>query len=436
MPHASAAGGHVISLDDRATRGNKACLVSVKTPELTENQAQDMLTELKELATTLGLEIITDRLVKIRRPHQRYLVGAGNAEAIRMDCVESGADVIIFDNELSPSQQRNWERFTELRVMDRREVILDIFAARASTREAVLQVELAKAEYMLPRLKRAWTHLSRQKGGVGLRGGDGEKQIEVDERLVRQRISKLQTELKSVRKRRGEQRKKRREIPIPNAAIVGYTNAGKSSLLNRLTAAGVKSEDKLFATLDPTTRRVLLDNKQVVLFTDTVGFVRKLPHDLIEAFKATLEEAVMATMLIHVVDITTEHIDDHMLTTRDVLKEIGADDKFTVTAFNKIDLVDRPYLIPRIRKQHPGCVFISSKTGAGIDGLLDVVKGYLEQDLCELALRIPSTHYNVVAMVHRTGKILSQEYVDDSILMTVRVPKATVDELLPFVAEK
>ena len=423
----------MISPEVTSSQSAKAVLVTVKTPEHDNSLVQDLRNELGELTRTLGAEVIDSILVRLKKPSPRYFIGAGNASDILRVCREKNANLLVFNNDLSPSQQRNLEVLGKIRVIDRHEVILDIFAARASTREAVLQIELAKTEYMLPRLKRAWTHLSRQQGGVGIRGGEGEKQIEVDERLVRRRISKLKNELAGVRKRRAEQRKKRQRKPVPNAAIVGYTNAGKSSLLNRLTNANSFVENKLFATLDPTTRRVSLDNNQVLLLTDTVGFVRHLPHDLVQAFKATLEEAVLADFLIQVIDITSPYWSHHIATTHKVLSEIGAGDKYTIKAFNKIDMIKEPYIISRIRRKYPDGVFISTKTGAGINKLSALVTETLNFGLKKMKLRIPVSKYDLVALLHRTCDVKSQYLDNESICLTVSVPDKFKRELEEFV---
>lgn len=422
-------------LDDFETRDDpeRAVLVAIKTPNKTTEETAELLAELAELSTTLGVEIVDQMTVSYRKPHSQFLVGSGSAQQVVDNCTAHNANLIIFDDELSPSQQRNWEKLARIRVIDRQEVILDIFAARARTREAVLQIELARTEYMLPRLKRAWTHLSRQQGGVGVRGGEGEKQLEVDARLVRRRISRLRRELEVVRKQRAEQRKKRRQVPVPTAAIVGYTNAGKSSLLNRLTNANTLVEDKLFATLDPTTRRIALPNNQTLLLTDTVGFIRNLPHGLVESFKATLEEAVLADFLIHVVDASSPYIDDHLRTTSEVLSEIGAADKFTIVVLNKTDLVTDPFVRSRLQRVYCGAFFVSVRSGDGIDKLVDELASMVERDMSNMTLRIPQSHYDVVASIHRTSNVLSETYEDDGdIVLSVSVPRNCCHEFAAY----
>ena len=325
-------------------RPTRALLVGAYVDPAGRDEAASLLDELAELVTTLGVPIGDRMLVSHREMHPRFLVGSGKAEEISQRAKDQELDLIVFDNELSPSQQRNWEALTEFPVIDRQEVILDIFARRARTREARLQIELARAEYSLPRLTRAWGHLARQGGGIGGRG-EGESQLEQDKRRLRNQIDRLRRELQQVRAARATQRKDRQRTPVPNAAIVGYTNAGKSSLLRKLTGAEVLIEDKLFATLDTTTRRIDLPNKQPLLLTDTVGFVRRLPHRLVEAFNATLEESVLADFLIHVLDASQPAVLEFYRTTVRVLEELGSHDKQTLIVFNKIDKVEDPAVL-------------------------------------------------------------------------------------------
>src|SRR5262245_28364722 len=299
-------------------------------------------------------------------------MGKGKADEFAEHCKENEVDTVIFDDELSPAQSRNLERVFECKVLDRTALILDIFAQRARTREGKLQVELAQLQHLLPRLTRFWGHLSRQKGGIGMRGGEGESQLESDRRRVQERIDKIEEELETVRRQRTTQRQGRQRSHWPLASIVGYTNAGKSTLLNKLTDARVLAENRLFATLDPTTRRLRLPTNQNVLLSDTVGFIRKLPHGLVEAFKATLEEVTRADLLLHVVDLSHPGVDDHIAAVNSVLQEIGAAGKPTLMIFNKIDKVlgNGDGVAEKFRAQYPLAVFISAEKGAGIDELL------------------------------------------------------------------
>ena len=390
------------------------------------SEASSLLEELAELVNTLGIPIVGRHLVHHREPHARYLMGSGKAEEIASIAKDSRADVLIFDNELTPSQQRNWEKLTGLLVIDRQEVILDIFAKRAQTREARLQVDLARMEYSLPRLVRAWSHLGKQGGGIGSKG-EGESQLEQDKRKIRGQIDRLKSELEAVKRRRATQRKDRKRAPVPNAAIVGYTNAGKSSLLRALTGAQVLVEDKLFATLDTTTRKIALPNNQPLLLTDTVGFVRKLPHGLVEAFNATLEEAVMSDFLIHVLDVSQPEVMEFHETTRSVLHELGADSRRTLIVFNKIDNVANGSILAEMRSRFPEAVFISVKSGEGLEELVSRISEFVADDLLTLELRIPQSRADLIARLHREGDIRHSEYIDNDVSLRVRLsPKAAI----------
>ena len=318
-----------------------AFLIGIQDADCSHASAMEYLDELRELVNTLEIPVAGERIVSVKQVNPKFYVGSGKIQELKAEAQSLGASILIFDCELGPSQQRNIEKECSMKVFDRQEVILDIFAERARTREAVLQVELARNRYYLPRLTGAWSHLSRQRGGALGTRGEGEKQIDYDRRMVKRRISALEEELKLVRKQRSTQRKGRLRNPICNCAIIGYTNAGKSSLLNALTGAEVLAENKLFATLDPTTRRLVLPDKQELLLTDTVGFVRKLPHTLVEAFKSTLEEAVIADFLLLVLDISSPHVESHWETTLSVLSELDAADKRMLVVFNKCDSAER-----------------------------------------------------------------------------------------------
>ena len=424
------------TFESREDDPHRAIIISVFHHQNDLLKSEELLEELAELAKTCKIEVIDQIAVRLRENNPRYVLGSGKAEEIVMLCREQKANLIIFDDPLLPSQQRNWEKLAKIQVIDRQEVILNIFADRATTKEAVLQIELAKSQYLLPRMKNAWTHLHRQKGGVGVRGGEGEKQIEIDSRLLRTRIARLKTELKAVSQHRAEQRKRRQRIPIPNAAIVGYTNAGKSSLLNLLTEADVLAEDKLFATLDPTTRKVLLPNKQPMLLTDTVGFVRKLPHGLVEAFKATLEEAVLAKFLIHVVDINSANYREHIETTEEVLKEIGAfEDKPSLLVFNKIDCCE-PYMIRRVEREFPNACFVSAHTGVGVKDLIEQIQEEIADGIEEVTLQLPHSRFDLLAMLHRIGEVKSENYEDDYIIVDAALPKKKLHEVDEFLIDQ
>ena len=402
----------------------RALLLGAYIPDHHRAEAQSLLEELEELVNTLGIPVIDRRLVQHREPHPRYLIGSGKAEELSEVVKEMKADVIIFDNELTPSQQRNWEKLTGVLVIDRQEVILDIFAQRAITREARLQVDLARMEYSLPRLVRAWTHLGKQGGGIGSKG-EGESQLEQDKRKIRGQIDRLKRDLDAVKRQRATQRKDRKRTPVPNAAIVGYTNAGKSSLLRALTGADVLVEDKLFATLDTTTRKIALPNNQPLLLTDTVGFVRKLPHGLVEAFNATLEEAVMADFLVHVLDVSQPEVMDFYETTYNVLAELGAESHKTLLIFNKIDRLPDESVLPALRARFPEAHFVSVKTGAGMPELVSRLSELVADDLITLELRIPQNRAELIARLHREADIRSTEYIDNDVFLRARLsPKA------------
>ena len=411
-------------------RVERAYLVGVQTLTMRPGEAEELLDELHELVENLGIGIVGRTIVNLRQPTPATLVGSGKAEEIIGAARLCAADVIVFDESLSPAQQRNWERESKITVIDRQEVILDVFADRAQTREAVLQVALARMEYSLPRLTRAWTHLSRQRG-KGKMGGEGETQLEQDRRLVRDRIARLKRELIEVQQQRDVQRRKRQRVPVPTAAIVGYTNAGKSSLLNALTGANVLAEDKLFATLDPTTRQLELRGNQKVLVTDTVGFIRRLPHGLVEAFKATLEEAVVADFLIHVLDVTAPSVNEHQRTTLDVLRELGADERPRLTVFNKVDLAT-PADLHRAKLLAPEAIFLSARTGTGMDDLQARCTELIRDSFGSATLLVPHTRYDVIARLHEVGHVQEEENVDEGVRLVGRFPPSQHGFFAPF----
>ena len=412
----------MFDIENDTRRVARAFLVGIKEIGESDFEAEECLAELGELVDTMKLAITGKTIVSLRSPNSRFYIGSGKVEEIVFSAKEQNADCIIVDFELSPSQQRNWEKTTGMCVIDRQEVILDIFADRATTREAVLQVDLARMEYSLPRLKRAWTHLSRQRGGAKGTRGEGEKQLEVDRRLVLERINNLKKELKEVSKHRTVQRAQREKSLIPLGAIVGYTNVGKSSLLNLITSADVLVENKLFATLDPTTRIVNLPKKQKVLLTDTVGLIRKLPHDLVEAFKSTLEEAVVADFIVHVLDVASPRVETHYETTVSLLKELNVGAKPVITLYNKVDKLDNPVIMARLRAQRPDAVFLSAKTGEGIDEFKKKLAGQLNRDTELLRLRFPADRYHVMTQLYRKGKVLASTHEGDYTYVSARVP--------------
>ncbi len=415
----------------------RAMLIGITLPDEDKQTTRGLLDELRELVTTLEIGIVHEREVSIRKPQAKFLVGSGKAGELIAEAQSRDCDVIVFDNELTPAQQRNWEQAAEnkILVIDRQEVILDIFGKRAQTKEAVLQVELARLEYNLPRLKSAWSHLSRQRGGGAIQRDAGETQLELDQRMVRTRIARVKRELESVIQHREVQRKKRMNVPVPTCAIVGYTNAGKSSLLNKLTNSNILVEDKLFATLDPTSRRCPLPSGQPLVVTDTVGFVRNLPHRLVDAFKATLEESVVANFLIHVLDVNSPEVEAHAATTLKVLDELGAGDKRIITVFNKVDALWDQSTRHELAAQFPGAIFISAHTGEGIESLLDQMETIIEADFAQFKLLIPHQRYDLVARLHREGGVRKEEVRDDGIYITGSVPDRLIRLVAAYVVE-
>ncbi len=413
-----------------------AYLVGIRRKEDSPREAAEHLEELMRLCETMGLQVAGDETVSLSQPTAALLLGKGKVEEIKASAEMAGAELIVIDDELSPGQQRNWEKETGLVVIDRLEVILDIFAQRAQTREARLQVQLARLEYSLPRLKRAWTHLERQRGGGGFMAGAGEAQIEVDRRLVRDAIARCKREIKEVRRQRATQRKSRKGRPTPTAALVGYTNSGKSSVLNRLTGAHVLAEDKLFATLDPTTRRILLPNNQPLLLTDTVGFIRKLPHQLVEAFMATLEESQQADFLLHVLDASHPAVLDHLRATNAVLEELGIESKPVLHVLNKMDLVEDPVAVAELRRVAAPSVCTSMANGEGVGELMERLAEFASGGMKEVHLRVPASRGDLIGLVHREGHVLSMRYDDSNCLMDAELPVRFLDPVRPFLLEE
>ena len=403
-----------------------------------EEESTSLLTELGELVSTLGIGIADSVLAKSREMHKKFLCGTGKAAEIVELAKAHECDVIVIDNNLAPSQQREWEELADLCVIDREEVILDIFGKRAQTREARLQVELARMQYALPRLARMWGHLDREGGGSGSGGGGsaergmGEKQLEIDRRLAHQSIDRCKRELETVRKQRKTQRKEREKMDTPHGSIVGYTNAGKSTLLNQLSGSDVMAKDMLFATLDTTTRRIDLPDGQPLLVTDTVGFVRNLPHRLVEAFKATLEESVLSDFLIHVLDATAPEIEKFQTTTLGVLKELGAVDKPIITVLNKMDAVTDPECLAFLDRTFPEAIRASSLTGEGMDELLKACSRVLADRVSRQQYRIPQKRGDLLNLLHSDAKVLSTDYEQNDILVSAVVPADVAGRLEDF----
>jgi len=437
----------------------RALLIGLEKEGVSKWDLQDSLDELRELANSAGAEVIDTVTQKLQKPTAPYYIGRGKAESIKDSCQDRQVTSVIFDDELSPAQGRNLENLFARKVLDRTQLILDIFAQRARSREGRLQIELAQLQYLLPRLTRMWHHLSRQTGGIGTRG-PGETQLEVDRRRVQERIARLERELEAVRKTRAVQRQGRKRHQWPVAAVVGYTNAGKSTLLNLLTGADLVAENKLFATLDPTTRSFVLPNKQRVLLTDTVGFLRKLPHTLIESFKATLEEVSEADLLIHIVDLSHPRVDEQMEAVDSVIKELDAFGKQTLIVFNKIDNLENGAggnratstggparvdargdesinreISETYVKRFPGSVAISARTGEGVNRLVGALENALSSWRLRSRFRIPSDQSALIAEIHRVGHVLELRYEGDDALIVAHVPPELAQKLARYAAE-
>src|SRR5437870_4353837 len=399
----------------------RALLIGLEKQGVSKWDLRDSLEELAELANSAGAEVVDTVTQKLQKPTAPYYIGKGKAEEIKDSFHEREVTSVIFDDELSPAQGRNLENLLARKVLDRTQLILRIFAQRARSREGRLQIELAQLQYLLPRLTRMWHHLSRQTGGIGTRG-PGETQLEIDRRRVQERIARLERELEAVRKTRAVQRQGRKRRQWPVASVVGYTNAGKSTLLNLLTGADVVTENRLFATLDPTTRSFVLPNNQRLLLTDTVGFLRKLPHTLIESFKATLEEVSEADLLIHVVDLSHSRIDEHMAAVDAVIRELDAYGKQTLIVFNKIDNLENHDLAEAYVKRFPGSVAISARTGEGVAELVQALQGTLGSWRLRSRFRIPVCESALIAEIHRVGHVLELRYERDEALIVAHVP--------------
>jgi GTP-binding protein HflX len=432
----------MFDIKEKPKQVERALLVGAYFDRRREADAKDLLHELNELVETLGIGVAGKECVHVREQTARYLTGSGKAAELMEQAKQMGCDTIIFDNELSPAQQRAWEQESTLLVIDRHEVILDIFNMRARTREARLQVDLARLEYSMPRLARMWGHLDRQGASGGSSGGSGgaargvgEAQLEIDRRLAHKRVDKLKAELEEVRRTRDTMRKERARGAVPHIAIVGYTNAGKSSLLNRLTGADVLAENKLFATLDTTTRRLELPDGQDVLITDTVGFVRSLPHDLVQSFRATLEEALSADFLVHVLDANDPRHEQFHKTTTEVLADLGAGEKRTVLVLNKVDLITDAEVLHGIRSRFPDALPVSTLTGAGVDELLHKLHDMLLDRVSRLTVLMPMTRMDLVNIAHTEGKVLREKYTEHGVELTVVMPKQWESRFAPFAHE-
>lgn len=419
------------ALTEQNNETERVFLVGAEIKKRGTIEVRESMEELAELATTAGALVIGEGTQRVERPHVATFIGKGKAAEFAEACEKGEVDTVIFDDELSPAQTRNLERIFDCKVLDRTALILDIFAQRARTREGKMQIEMAQLQHILPRLTRMWTHLSRQKGGIGMRG-DGESQLEVDRRRVQDRIARLKRELEEVKRVRSTQRQGRQRSHWPLVSIVGYTNAGKSTLLNKLTGSDVLVEDKLFATLDPTTRRLRLPNNQNALLSDTVGFIRKLPHQLVESFKATLEEVGEADLLMHVVDVSNSMVEEQIAAVDKVLREIGADEKPTMMVFNKIDQLEERNGNLHWLQEHKNTVAVSAKTGEGLDTLQAELGSMVRPIRTGLNLRIPVTDGATIARVRAIGQVDEEQYLGELVHLKARIPPQARAEFAQF----
>ena len=398
---------------------NRAVLCGLNSPVLSKEQTadEDSLEELEALLETAGGQCVGTVLQNKATPDPRFFMGEGQVQAVKELVQAAGADLVVFDNELSPSQQRVLTETLGIQVLDRAALILDIFAQRARTAEGRLQVELAQYKYLLPRLTSMWSHLERQEGAIGTRG-PGETQLETDRRIIRKKITKLEEELKEVRRVRSTQRQKREKNDVPVIAIVGYTNAGKSTLLNHLTGAGIPANNRLFDTLDTTTRTLKLSDTCTALISDTVGFISKLPHQLVEAFKATLEELEYADLLLHVIDVSNPEWQAQAEVVERLITELGAWETPRLDVFNKCDLLEGE-ILPRGEDK----VLLSARTGQGMEDLLDKLRQRLDQGAHHVKLSIPYDKGGLLDVLHREAKVEKEDYGETIVVEAVCTPK-------------
>jgi GTP-binding protein HflX len=390
----------------------RALLVALNTKDIDSEIVEEHLSELQELASTAGAETIMKIVQSKYSPDPAFYIGKGKAEELAVIVENSQIDLVIFDDDLSPTQVRNLERILNRKIIDRSGLILDIFASRAKSRESKTQVELAQLQYMLTRLTRAWTHLSKQYGGIGTKG-PGETQIETDRRIIRNRISHLKENLKKIESQRFTQRQGRKDFL--KVCLVGYTNVGKSTLFNRLTNAGVLAEDKLFATLDSTTRLLNVDKNKSILLSDTVGFIRKLPANLIASFKSTLDEVRDADVILHIIDISDSYFEDHIKVVEETLKELGSDKKTIVKVFNKIDILNNKDKIGYIKNNYKNSIIVSAEKGINIKTLVDKLVEMNENTFVEENVDLNLEDSKTAAKIHSLAEVLDTKYDDSKI---------------------
>jgi GTP-binding protein HflX len=415
------------------TDRERCIIVGVSTRAVGRVETEEYLNELELLADTAGADVVARMSQDRDRIDSATFIGKGKVEEIHKLIVEQTIPLVIFDDDLSAVQVRNLERILECKVLDRSGLILDIFVSRAKSNEARTQVELAQLQYLLPRLTRQWTHLSKQFGGIGTKG-PGETQIETDRRMIRSRISHLKEKLERISQQRSTQRKGR--LHHTRAALVGYTNTGKSTLLNLLSGSDVFVENRLFATLDPTTRLVPLNPSIQMLMTDTVGFIRKLPHHLVASFKSTLEEVTEADLLLHVVDVSSTTFEEQIKVVKDTLAELGADDKPTLMVFNKIDLLTDRTVLQTLADEYPHRVFISAMRGINILGLKDEVLLLLKKEFVEETFRVRQDQQKLISQLHSAGEVLERIYEDAEVVLRMRIRRKDKDRVENLIHQK
>ncbi|MEI8329915.1 MAG: GTPase HflX [Chlamydiia bacterium] len=411
----------------------KALLLGTYRSTAAKGKCQEYLEELHRLCETFGILQTHPIACPIKKFDSSTYLGSGKVAELAQLREELGYELVILDDEISPHQQRNLEAVFKCPVIDRTELIIEVFAQRAQTREAKLQIELAKIKYQVPRLRRLWTHLSRQStGGGGFLKGEGEKQIEIDRRLLRRRIDILKKEIEEVVAQRHTQRVARMRSGIPTFAIIGYTNAGKSTLLKTMTHADVLVEDKLFATLDTTTRKFVLPNRQEILLIDTVGFIRKIPHTLVASFKSTLEEAIHTDILIHLIDVSHPNAEEHAEATLEVVKELGVTEHPIITVLNKVDACQDPLIMTKLRLKYPHTIPISALHSTGLEDLVTVMIEELSRLRKVVNLRIPQSQYALVAELMKEGRVIFSDYEDNDVLLNIEIPARLEYKVAPF----
>ncbi|MEJ5263300.1 MAG: GTPase HflX [Ignavibacterium sp.] len=409
----------------------RAMLIALDTKEFSKEVVEEHIDELEELADTAGAETIFKVIQSKRGIDPAFYIGKGKAEELAQLVELNEINIVIFDDDLSPVQVRNLEKLFNRKVIDRSGLILDIFASRAKTKEAKTQVELAQLQYMLPRLTRAWTHLSKQYGGIGTKG-PGETQIETDRRLIRTRISVLKNKLEKIEAHRQTQTSGRKNFV--KIAIAGYTNAGKSTLFNLLTQANVFAEDKLFATLDSTTRALEIDETQKILISDTVGFIRKLPAHLVASFKSTLNEVREADIILHVIDLSHPYYEDHIKVVEETLKEFGSSEKRVIKVFNKVDLIKDKSTLEYVKNVYKESVLISASRGINISSLKMLIKKILDEDIVEEKIELPIQAGKKASQIHNFAEVIQTKYDDEKIHILYRTTKQNSEKIKKIIS--